>query len=174
MNSGLCSPSVSMADRTGDLCELAQRGYRFALSLTHDGNQAEDLVQEAWFSVLKANGPMKREYLFVAIRNRFIDRFRRDQRFSPQPLDEAEHGPAAEDDRHDDAALATSNGALGRALGRLGSKERAVLYLSTIEDFSAQQIGDLLQWPRGTVLSLVYRAKKKIRAWVEAESRSTP
>ena len=63
----------------GDVRELAQRGYRFALALTHDPDQAEDVLQDAWYRVLHANGPLTAGYLFSTVRNRFIDLARRDK-----------------------------------------------------------------------------------------------
>ncbi len=56
-----------------------------------------------------------------------------------------------------------ANGSLDSALGRLRPEERAVLYLSAVEGFTAKQIGELLDWPRGTVLSMLHRSKNKIR-----------
>ena len=101
----------------------------------------------------------------------FVDCFRRGQRFSPQSLDVADTEPAVDDGWCDDKALELSNGVFDAALGRLRPEERAVLYLSAVEGLSAQKIGDLLAWPRGTVLSLLHRTKAKVRTWIESEPR---
>ncbi len=163
-----------MADSPGDLGDLVQRGYRFALSLTHDATGAEDLVQDAWFSVLKAGGPWTRKYIFATIRNRFIDLYRREQRAATEPLrdDPCEplHGKAGLWD--DDEILFAANGTLDSALGRLRPEERAVLYLASVEEYTAGEIAKLLDWPRGTVLSMMYRARQKLRRSLSPESES--
>ena len=165
-----------MAGTSRNLGELVQRGYRFALSLTHDAAGAEDLTQDAWFAVLRARGPWSREYLFATIRNRFIDLYRRGKLAPTEPL---EHHPDAEISCEsqvwdDDEAVFAANGTFDRALGRLRPEERAVLYLAAVEDYSAQQIADLLDWPRGTVLSMLHRTRGKIRRTLEENSGATP
>lgn len=45
-----------MGDSATDLQDLVQRGFRFALSLTHDRTRADDLLREAWLAVLRAGG----------------------------------------------------------------------------------------------------------------------
>ncbi len=78
---------------------LLIRGYRYGLSLTHDPDQAEDLLQDAWVSVLKARGPREIGYLFASIRSRFVDRYRRKsiELVEPLPPDELER--IADDER---------------------------------------------------------------------------
>ena len=56
-----------------DTRELLQGGFRYAMSLTHDRQQAEDLLQEAWARVLAANGPRHKGYLYATLRNVFHD-----------------------------------------------------------------------------------------------------
>ncbi|MGD2109432.1 MAG: RNA polymerase sigma factor [Phycisphaerae bacterium] len=160
---------------TRHLGELVNRGYRFALSLTHNAVRAEDLTQDAWFAVLRRRGPWNREYLFKTIRNRFIDQHRRDKRVEVEPLvDDAASDAAPEPpDWNTEQGLAVSNGVFDEVLGRLSADERAVLYLAAVEDYTAQQIADLLDRPRGTVLSMIHRARTKLRNRIEAEPRTT-
>lgn len=161
-----------MAGSTSDVGDLVRRGYRFALSLTHDTNRAEDLVQDAWFSVLRAQGPWSRAYLFRAVRSRFIDECRRNGRVSMEPLSgHEEHECDSEsEDWSNDRQVFIANGEFKRLLGELRAEERAVLYLSAIENYTAQQISDLLDWPRGTVLSLLHRTRGKLRERLKPES----
>ena len=162
-----------MAGSTSDVSDLVRRGYRFALSLTHDSNRAEDLVQDAWFSVLRAQGPWNRAYLFRAVRSRFIDECRRNGRVTMEPLsgDEEHDGDLQSEDWASDSQVFIANGEFKRILGELRAEERAVLYLSAIEQYTAQQISDLLEWPRGTVLSLLHRTRGKLRKRLKPESK---
>lgn len=145
--------------------ELVHRGYRFALSLTHDSNSAEDLVQDAWLSMLRAGAVRTPAYLFAAIRHRFIDRYRHDRRMSAVPLtDEFISEPG--DDGRDEGGygeIELDSAALKRALSRLRPQERMVLFLSAVEGFTTQEIAEQAEMPRGTVLSTLHRTRAKLR-----------
>lgn len=165
-----------MGDSAGDLDVLVQRGYRFAFSLTHDAAKAEDLVQDAWLAVLKVKGPWTHGYLFSTIRNRFIDQYRR-EKLEPGELPEDAQNDAIADERsiwRDDEDTFFRNGELESALGRLKPEERAALYLAAVEDYSARQIAELLGRPRGTVLSMIHRARHKLRRGRQSKSETRP
>ncbi|MCH9034556.1 MAG: RNA polymerase sigma factor [Planctomycetes bacterium] len=163
-----------------ELVDIAQRGYRFALSLTGDVARAEDLLQDSWFNVLKADGPWDVGYLFATIRNRFIDLHRRDGRWDTVPLDHATDTPDDATDVPDDMSpefwngknLMLGDGLMEAALEKLRPEERAVLYLAAVEEYSARKIGELLEWPRGTVLSLLHRAREKLRRTVGTDGKT--
>lgn len=179
-----------MSKSQADLADLVQRGYRFAYSLTHDCAWADDLVQDAWVSILRAAGPWSREYLFATIRNRFVDECRRRRIVGFESLENlrdpvGSHHPSGcgENDGHGgdsgvevcegsasgriggseswDTAIASD--ALGRALSGLRVEERTVLFLAAVEGYSARAIADLLGCPRGSVLSLMHRARARVR-----------
>ena len=42
-----------------------------------------------------------------------------------------------------------------------------MLVLSAIEGYTAREIGELLNAPRGTVLSLMHRTRAKLRRWLQ-------
>ena len=163
-----------MTSTSDDPRVLLQCGYRFALSLAHDEERASDLVQDAWLLLLKANAPRSRVYLFATIRNRFIDLCRREKLVKRVPF--VDDVATACDDREmcavEDLSPILSNGELERALALLRPEERAALYLSVVEGFTAQRIADLFEWPRGTVLSHIHRARGKLKRYA-AERRST-
>jgi RNA polymerase sigma-70 factor (ECF subfamily) len=152
------------------LRDLVERAYRFALALTHDAAQAEDICQEAWQSVLQARGPWTAPYVLTAVRRKFVDAWRREAPGAFALLDDALPAAAAAPEaaeRWDDEPILLRNGALEGALAQLRPEERAVLYLSAVENYTARQIADLFGWPRGTVLSLVHRARQKVRRRLE-------
>ena len=161
-----------MIDPAVDFGGLAQRGYRFALSLTHDSALADDLVQDVWLSVLTTGGPWKINYLIASIRNRYIDQYRRRKRITFESLDDErpeEIDEPAEGD--DELCFDVSREAFYEALGVLTAEERGALYLAGVEDYSVQQIADLFGRPRGTMLSMMHRARQKVRQSIASESR---
>lgn len=148
--------------------DILRQGFRFALSLTHDRPAAEDLLHDACVSVLNAKGPTTAPYLITTIRNRFIDLRRRDLIAPTESLDS---GPRPTIDREDEFWNDPFNAiemksALQGALGLLRPEERAVLVLSAVEGYSAREIGEMLDAPRGTILSLMHRARIKMRRWL--------
>ena len=51
---------------------LLQAGYRYAISLTHDKHSAEDLAQQAWFTIIKRYDKVENQaILYTAIKNHF-------------------------------------------------------------------------------------------------------
>jgi len=141
--------------------ELLQRGYRYALSLTHDRSVAEDLLHDAWVAICERGlETVEPGYLFATIRNRFIDDLRRSKRFPEQTLDEDPVGGTLPFVH----PLGIDSIALERALERLNSTEREALYLQAVEGYTVSEVSNLVDRPIGTVSSLIQRAKKKLRA----------
>ncbi len=139
--------------------ELLQSGYRYALSLTHHRADAEDLAQQAWLNLCQRyGGATSRAALYTTIRNLFIDRCRRARVVAFDSLDAAPPDLAAPAS----AAPGTSDD-LERLLGTLRPGEREAIYLHHIDGHTAEEIGVLTRQPRGTVLSLLHRAFKKLR-----------
>lgn len=143
--------------------DLLDRGYRYAFSLAHNGAEAEDLLQDACLSILGSGAKWERAYLFATIRNRFIDRYRRNRKILFLSL-EAEHDvPNDENDENWGSSDVLLNGQLDRALASLRAEERETLFLAVVEGYTAEEIGELTSRPRGTILSLLHRTKAKLR-----------
>lgn len=144
--------------------ELIQAGYRFALSLTHHREDAEDIVQQSCFRVIAKKGRLhSRAYLFQTIRNLFYDIQRRKQLLRFERIDDIS-APFSEPDpgMHMDMEF---------ELERLSSEEREVLYLNCVEGYTAAELATMLEIPRSTVLNIMSRAKAKLREAREAANR---
>lgn len=151
-----------------ELNDLVARGWRYALSLTGEAHQAEDLVQEAWAAVLRAGGPRSRGYLLRAIRSRWIDAWRRQGSVVELPLDELAT-PARAPARLEAAQQ------LSVAFTALRPEEREVLHLCVVEGYTAAEAAELIDKPRNTVLSLLHRGRAKLRAaLIEANQEALP
>lgn len=146
---------------------LLTSGYRYALSLTHDPSAAEDLLQDACLAILGAGAPWERSYLFTTLRHRFIDRCRREAKVRFLSLDGGDEAPPLDPGDDWTAPDVLRNGQLERALGTLRFEEREALFLAAVEGYTAEEIGELTSRPRGTVLSLLHRAKAKLRTLLE-------
>lgn len=134
--------------------DLLQSGYRYALSLTHNEHQAEDLVQDVWLKLYIHSGEIKSKSLFyTSIRNLFIDRFRKNKLLVIEELEDIAGSENLADE--------IDNADIEKCLSKLRPEEREALFLNSIEQYTANEIAELTDQPRSTVLSLISRGKKK-------------
>ena len=145
--------------------------YRYALKLTKNEQEAEDLVQEtlmkAFRSYSKTNASSNyRAWAFTILRNEFISRKRRSRRevslddvTSPEKLisENTLAKPFADDWRQNVADD------IHQALDRLGEVHRSVIVLCDIEGLTYEEISHVMQCPIGTVRSRVFHARRMLR-----------
>src|ERR1700752_36121 len=152
--------------------------YGYAMTLTRDKTEAEDLVQETYLRAVKAaNQPMPEEnlkaWLFTVMRNAWLNVMRHKQ-----------HGVRIFDDENaaEAASDTTSNPhvvylrKLERELVRdaiesLPLRHREVVVLRDLEGFSYQEIATVLNFPAGTVMSRLGRARGKLRTALSARQK---
>jgi len=150
----------TLPDETATERDLLQAGYRYALSLTHQAEDAEDCVQEAWLNLSRRYGRVEsRAVLFTAVRNLFIDQCRRKKIIHFESIDQPEP-PTLPAQVAEEPGLAGDMAAL---LGTLRPAEREAIFLHYYEGRTAEEIGQLTGQPRGTVLSLLHRAVARMR-----------
>lgn len=150
------------SQESADLQDLLQSGFRYALALTRQREAAEDVLHEACLSLARTGGPWKRRLLFRAIKHRFIDAYRREQR-RPQFVVSENEAVVEADSGGGVLATLVQADAVEAALRCLSEDEREAVVLSWVEGYSARETAKHLGRPRGTVLSLLHRAKKKLR-----------
>jgi RNA polymerase sigma factor (sigma-70 family) len=143
--------------------ELENNALGFAMTLVHDREQAEELVQQAFANVWAAsNTPQERaefkRWLYKSILNLARDQARRRTRWSllrvwapppPNPFDEVER-------RADDAALVD-------ALRHLAPRERAAIHIRYFEDRSFAETAATLGVRENSARVIVHRALAKLR-----------
>ncbi len=146
------------------LLALWPRLFAYALALTRNRDQAEDLLQDCALRALSTGSPPRGErpmavWFFAVLRNAWIDQQRRQRVVTFEPLqDDAvapmEYpGPVA---RLDDRV------ALHEAFGRLSPRHREILALVDVAGFSYQEAAALLSIPGGTVMSRLSRARRAL------------
>ena len=150
--------------------------YRSALRMTRNEFDASDLVQEA---VVKAyrhfeqfqQGTNFKAWIFKIMINTFINDYRKKSK-EPPMTDFASVEPIYEEIRQEphsfniedlDSLKEKLSDEVTEALDRLPSEYRVVFLMAVLEDFSYQEISDLLNCPIGTIMSRLYRARKMLR-----------
>lgn len=138
-----------------ELEDLLNRAYRYALSLTHNENDAFDLVQSSYLKLVEKGKPLLISYLITTIKNLNIDHKRREKvkRSWLEKLNiKTKYEP-----------LFSVEPFLEKILYALSDKNREILFLSIVEEYTAQEIADTLNISRGTVLSILHRTKQKLK-----------
>lgn len=136
---------------------------RFSLSLCRRGDLADDLVQITAERAFRARGsydPATRieAWLFRILRNAWIDMTRRDRtRGSEVDIFDAPEAATVDGTRLTDARLMLD--ATERALATLSDDQREVIILVCYEELSYAEAAEVLDVPRGTVMSRLSRAR---------------
>ncbi|UCB56065.1 MAG: RNA polymerase sigma factor [Thiotrichales bacterium] len=144
---------------------VLQKLYRYACTLCQDGDDAYDLLQYALEKFLQQAGAPERrnELAFVRtiMRNRFIDQYRHSNRFPQESYDDTTM-LVLDEGSLEDMVIAQAD--LEIVWQLLDPFEREILYYWAVEEMTAQEISHQIDVPRGTVLSRIYRVRKKIES----------
>lgn len=139
--------------------EVLSKAYRYAYALSNNKADAEDLLQDACVRILEKNRPFSFWYFIPVIKNLFIDKVRRIKKFLE--FQKSSNGNCSV------YITANPEPVLEMALSKLNAEEREILYLFIVEEYTAQELSELLNKPRGTILSTVHRAKQKLKTMME-------
>ena len=151
--------------------------YNFAHWLTHNREEAEDLVQEAYLKALKGfasfqQGTNFRAWMYRILRNTFLTSRSGLSVKMTVPLDREEDAVGRPTDTPEAALLARADQQmLQSALERLPVQFREVILLCDVEEMSYQEIAEIVGIPIGTVMSRLSRARKSMRELL-AEKRA--
>src|SRR5271170_4805164 len=159
------------SDATG--LEYLDSLYGYAMVLTRNRAEAEDLVQEAYVRAMPAMNRLRSEsnvkgWLFKILRNAWLNHLRK-QRTAPEiawsDVEDGSVGKIAEPSKDSyDAFVSKMEGEQVRAaIQALPAKFREIILLREFEELSYDQIAGLLDCPVGTVMSRLARARSRLR-----------
>jgi RNA polymerase sigma-70 factor (ECF subfamily) len=156
--------------------------YNFAYRLTANEADASDLTQEAFIRVYRAWRSFQPGTSFLSWVYRIVTNLHRDElrrrkgRFHEEipednaPQEFAGQRPLAVTPIEDyvDRQLGEP---LSRALAQLSAEQRQVIILADLEEYSYQEIADIMGCSIGTVRSRLHRARALLRRLVERAQR---
>ncbi len=143
--------------------------YNLARWLTHDDQDAEDVVQEACLRALRFFGSFRggeaRPWLLAIVRNTCHDWLRRRGAINQiTPFDEEIHSVQCAPESPEDLLLQRADrDALRQALAALPIALREVLVLRELEGLSYKAIAEVVAVPVGTVMSRLSRARARLQ-----------
>jgi RNA polymerase sigma-70 factor, ECF subfamily len=150
--------------------------YNFGLRLTADPNDAEDLVQD---TIVKAyrffssyeKGTNAKAWLFRILKNSYINNYRKKSK-KPQEVDYDEVSTFYEtvraertetSDLEDKMFRELIDDDLSRALDSIPEDFRTVVLLCDVEDFTYEEIANMLDVPIGTIRSRLHRGRNLLK-----------
>lgn len=182
MNDNISEHSLLELSKSGDkeafgmIVKLyMKRAYFSALALTHSEDDALDLSQEAFVRAYRAMRNFKPEMKFFTwyyriLKNLFLNWKRDRAKFVNdyndyneekenliELIEDDTHQPEIEYDRLE------LNNILWNEINSLDSQKREIIILKDFQDYSYQEIADMLEIPVGTVMSRLYNARKKLK-----------
>jgi RNA polymerase sigma-70 factor (ECF subfamily) len=139
--------------------------YSYALALSRNRVDAEDLVQETYVRAIPVAGRMRKEsdvksWMFAIMRNIWLNQLR--QRADIDQILPA-RGSSAKDP-HSLLLTSLDQDQVRQAISKLPVESREIILLREFEDLSYQEIAGVLKCPIGTVMSRLGRARSKLRA----------
>ena len=159
--------------------------YPAALRITHNRADAEDLVQETFTRAYACFGQFEpgtnlRAWLYRILTNTFLSSCRKRRREPrPAPTGELQDWQLARAASYPSSGLRPAEAEVLehlpdcpvlRALRRLPSAFRTVVYLADIEGYAYREIADLMGTPIGTVMSRLHRGRRQLRGLLQEDA----
>jgi RNA polymerase sigma-70 factor, ECF subfamily len=166
-------PDYGQGQKQFDLNQYLDGLYGYAMVLSRNSAEAEDLVQETCLRALRSidglrdDGSVK-SWLFTILRNIWLNQLRQ-RRTAPEhvELDADEQGllePAdTAPDPHTGYVNMVEREQVQAAIQQLPQEFREIIILREYEELSYQEIAALLNCPPGTVMSRLARARSRLR-----------
>lgn len=173
---GLLDADLLERARAGDrdaieavLVHEGPRALRFARRMCASPSDADDALQDALVAAVRelpryeGRGSFA-SWLFTLVRTACVRRHRGPKNAAPEPLTEL-----ATDETPEDALARTElRDVLASALDALSPEHREVLMLRDVEGLPASEVAAVLALEEGAVKSRLHRARRALRAEVEA------
>lgn len=148
--------------------------YRTAYHLAGNVAEAEDLTQETYLRAYRGfagfRGGDVRAWLLTILRHVYLDECRRRQHMPViESVDEDALAFSASDSQawspsaESEALRCLPSEAIDRAFAALPPDWRLVVLLADVEELPYREIAEILAIPVGTVMSRLYRARKRLQ-----------
>jgi RNA polymerase sigma-70 factor, ECF subfamily len=168
--------SIRQQEFEGEALPHADLLYNYALRMTNNSADADDLVQETFLKAFRfwdkyEKGTNIRAWLFRIMKNSYINRYRRESK-EPNTVDYEEvqnFYNTIRDEAAESSDLQESmfghllDDDVAVAISRLPEDFRTVVILCDIEGLTYEEIAEFLAVPLGTVRSRLHRGRSLLR-----------
>lgn len=145
--------------------------YGYAMSLSRNQAEAEDLVQETYLRAVRSYNQLTPDsnlkgWIYRITRNIWLNEVRDKRKFSEIDDEERENAinhAQSNDNPHASYVAEFERAIVRDAVEQLPEHFREVIQLREFQGLSYQEIADILQCPVGTIMSRLGRARDKLR-----------
>ncbi len=149
---------------------LTHEAYTLAFQMSGKREDAMDILQDAATKALSHdNAPSRnssefRPWFFKVVRNRALDQLRRQQRFIHEPVVAESLPGTTRDNPEDSFEQEQLSKQIQQALQKLNFQQREIVMLKDYHGFNYAQIAEVLDIPKGSVMSRLHRARMALRS----------
>ena len=168
--------NIKEEDFTNETLPHENALYNYALKISGNTDDAQDLVQETYFKAYRhfdkfQSGTNSKAWMFMILKNTFINDYRKSKR-EPYKLDYEQIQNFYENvksDRSEENNLDKEfyndlfDDELTEAIDQLPTKMREVFLLCDLEGYSYEETAELVDCPIGTVRSRLHRARHMLQ-----------
>lgn len=159
--------------------------YNYALRMTYNRDDAQDLVQETYLKAFRfwesyEKGTNIRAWLFRIMKNAYINRYRKEKK-EPETVEYQEvenfynvirSGASENTDLQEAVFSNLMEDDVANAIAALPEDFRTVIILCDIEELTYEEVAAFVDCPIGTVRSRLHRGRKLLRAQLFDFARS--
>ncbi|OFR37298.1 sigma-70 family RNA polymerase sigma factor [Corynebacterium sp. HMSC077D03] len=165
---------------------LLDQLYGGAMRLTHNPQDAEDLIQETYLKAYKNFGSFKqgtnlKAWLYRIMTNTYINSYRKAKRrpaeSSADDLSDfqlyttAGHDSTGLESAEVEALKLMPDSAISEAMNDLPEDYRMVVYYADVVGLAYKEIAEIMDTPLGTVMSRLHRGRKLLRGALKDVAR---
>lgn len=136
--------------------------YRYSYTITCNEQDAYDLLQSAIEKYLTSSNSSDNKIALIKciIKNKHIDNYRHNKIIEFDTYDDTVF--SLDNDMMDLENLIINEDMVEHILSSLKTDEREIIFYWAYEGYTAHQIAQILELPRGTVLSKLHRIKARL------------
>lgn len=135
--------------------------YLYAVRYTHDGDQAEDAVQEALIALWMHHSEVGRKeakgWLIRTLYRHLVDEHRRELRHDEKLQS------LVPDEVYNQFEQYELQDAMQQALDQLSEKERAIILLCDVEGYKYKEIAEITELQESQVTGILYRSRINLK-----------
>ncbi len=147
--------------------------YRFALSLTKDVNDADDIYQESLMKLWQlkeewANWQNFEAYAMRMVRNTFLNYYRKNNNRVHVALEQITEQPEP-NDTDKEMVLTDLRMRFNALISKLPEVQRNILYLREIEEMEYKEIAEVLEITEAQVKVYLFRGRQYLKSKVHGK-----
>ena len=154
---------------THSLQALTQGTYALAYQMLGRREDALDIIQDA-ATVALSHGSAPdshsnefKPWFYKVVRNRALDQLRRQQRFKHEPLEQESIIDEKESNPETQLENVQLKSNIHKALMKITIEQREIVLLKDFHGFNYAEIAEILDIPKGSVMSRLHRARLVLR-----------